>query len=290
MKNDTPPDFDLDELLKQTLKDDLPPQTEARLRRQLLIFRRRVEERQRGDFRLSLSSRRYPVVFPRAALVAAGILLIALGFSIGRLSRPNILVESFAAYQKEAAVFAGISDARYLKCRVRVSGGAEPSREFMIEWISPRETHVHILEPGREMTKTVLLPAAERSVLEEIASTAQGTGGRGEVLDSQLRPIEDLLSSSRLAGLLEGFWQLESSGRRGDCDWESFSVVVGRTAPRSKIIVDMCTGLPTRLEHVTGSGENLEAVFNWNTENSGPLNPVGFTGPAGEKKASNYKI
>jgi hypothetical protein len=290
MKNRERTDLDLDKLLKRTLKDDLPPLTEARLKQQLALFRRRVEERSREESRLLLGSRGIPVVFARAALAAAGVLLIALGFSIRNVGRHNILVASFTTYQKEAAVFAGISDARYLKCQVRVSGGAEPSREFLIEWLSPRETRVRILEPGREMTKTVLLPSAEKSVLEEIASTSQGTGEKGESLDAQFCPVEDLLSSTRLTGLLEGFWQLESSGRRGNCDWESFSVVVGRAAPRSKIVVDSCTGLPTRLEHVTGSGENLEAVFNWNTENSGPLNPVGFSGPVGENNAPYYKI
>ncbi len=290
MKNRERTDFDLDDLLKQTLKDDLPPLTEARLKQQLALFRRRVEERSRDESRLVLGSRRIPAVFARAALAAASVLLIALGFTIGRLSRQNILVASFTSFQKEAAVFAGISDARYLECRVRVSRDAEPSREFLIEWLSPRETRVRILEPEGVMTKTVVIPAAKSSVLEEIASTSEGARARGEVLDAQLRPIEDLLSSARLTGLLEGSWQLESSGRRGDCDWESFSVAGVRTAPRSKIVVDMCTGLPTRLEHQTGAGENLEAVFNWNTENSGPLKPAGFSGRAEEKKSSNYKI
>jgi hypothetical protein len=290
MKNEKQPDFDLNELLKQTLKDDLPALTEVRLKQQLTRFRRRVEERRRDEFRHSFGSRRIPAVFARTALAAAGILLVVLGVSIRGSGRQNILVSSFTAYQKEAAVFAGISDARNLKCRVRLSGRAMPAREFLIDWMSPRETRVRILEPDGEITKTVYLPAAKRSVLEEIASASHGAGGRGEVLDAQLGPIEDLLSSSRLTGLLEGYWQLESSGRRGDCDWESFSVVVGRTAPRSRIILDTCTGLPTRLEHVTALGENLEAVFNWNTENSGPLNPVGFSGPDGMPKASNYKI
>jgi hypothetical protein len=285
MKNDEHPDFNLDELLKQTLKDDLPPQAQARMKQRLARFRQQVEGRRRDDSRLSLGSRRYAVVFARAALVAAGLLLIVLGLSIRGLSRQNILVESFNAYQKEAAVFAGISDAGYLECRVRISRGAEPPREFLIEWLTPGETRVRILEPEGELTKIVFLPRAKRTVLENIALASYGKDKAGARVDADLRPIEDLLSSSRLAGLLEGFWRLESSGRRDDCDWESYSVVIGRTAPRSKIIVDMCTGLPTRLEHVTGSGENLEAVFNWNTENSGPLNPVGFTGPAGEKKA-----
>jgi hypothetical protein len=290
MKNDKQPDFDLDELLKQNLKDDLPPQTEARLRRQLLSFRRRVEERKREDVRLSFGSRGYAVVFARVALVGAGLLLIILGLSIRSLSRQNLLVESFTSYQKEAAVFAGISDARYLECRVRVSRDAEPSREFLIEWLSPRETRVRILEPEGELTKTVFLPPAERTVLENIASALHGVAEAGAKVDEQLRPVEGLLSSSRLTGLLEGSWQQESSGRQGDCDWESFSVAGVRTAPRSKIVVDMCTGLPTRLEHQTGSGENLEAVFNWNMKNSGPLKPAGFSGPAEEKKSSNYKI
>jgi hypothetical protein len=290
MKNHEKTNPDLDKLLKQTLKDDLPPQTETRLKQQLTRFRRQVEERKRKEIRPLPRSRRFPVVFTRAALAAAGVGLIVLGFAIGRMSRQNIMVASFTTYQKEAAVFAGISDARHLKCRVRVSGGAEPSREFLIEWLSPRETRVRILEPEKEMTKTVRLPAAESSVLEEIASASQGTGGRGETLDAELRPVEDLLSSARLTGLLDGAWQLVSSGRGDNCDWESFSVVVGGTAPRSKIVVDSCTGLPTRLEHVTVSGENLEAVFNWNAENSGPLNPVGFNGAAGKKKASNHKI
>jgi hypothetical protein len=137
MKNDEHPDFNLDELLKQTLKDDLPPQAQARMKQRLARFRQQVEGRRRDDSRLSLGSRRYAVVFARAALVAAGLLLIVLGLSIRGLSRQNILVESFNAYQKEAAVFAGISDAGYLECRVRISRGAEPPREFLIEWLTP---------------------------------------------------------------------------------------------------------------------------------------------------------
>ena len=43
MKKENSDKFEIDDLLKQTLKDDLPPELESRMKRQLMLFRKKME-------------------------------------------------------------------------------------------------------------------------------------------------------------------------------------------------------------------------------------------------------
>ncbi len=275
---------DIDGLLKQTLRDDLPPEVGARMRKRLDQFRRRTEETVQEDMRPALTWRRPWILIAPTVPVAAAVLFIVLGFLLSRPGRRSILGDSVAAYQKVAVISGEISAARSMECLVRFSKGGELLQEFRIQWLTPRRTLVRILGPDKELTRTISLPPASRSVLEQLAQSASAVEQIEPELGAELLPVEGLLSPSRLVGLLEGRWQPGGSERRGDCDWESFFIVGPRVEPRSRITVDSCTGLPARLEREIGSGEKVEAVFRWNPLEPGPVKSSADAGPAGKTK------
>jgi len=278
---------DIDGLLKQTLRDDLPAEIGAKMKRRLDEFRRQTEESAGGEIRPALTRRRPWILLTRSSLTAAAVLFIVLGFSLTGRGRRSILSDSIAAFQKVAVISGKISDARSMECVVRLSQGAELRQEFRIQWLLSGQAVVRIMGPEGELTRAVRLPPSRRSVLEHLAQAETAAGEKGPELDAELLPVEGLLSPSRLVGLLQGTWEPEGNERRGDCDLDSFFIFGSRLEPRSKVTVDGCTGLPTRLVRETGPGETVEAVFRWSGVEPGPVKLTLKTGAAGKTRAFN---
>ncbi len=275
-------ELDIDGLLKQTLRDDLPPEVGARLKRRLDRFRHSLEDRVQEDRHPALTLRRPWALLARTALAAAAVLIIVLGFSISGPGRRSVLSDSVASYQKVAGISGEISAARAMECLVRLSKGGELQQEFFIRWLPSGQTLVRIIGPDWELTREVRLPPASRSVLEYIALPAEAREAREPQTSAELLPVEGLLSPSRLIGLLEGTWKPEGGERRGDCDLDSFSILGPRLGPRSKVTVDGCTGLPTRLAREISPDEKVEAVFRWGAGEPGPMKLSLNTCPAGK--------
>jgi hypothetical protein len=278
---------DMDELLKKTLRDDLPAEVQARMKRRLDQFRRSLEDRAQENQRPAWILRRPWVLLGRAALAAAAVTLIVLGFSLSGPGRRSILSDSVASYQKLAGISWEISAAPTMECQVQFSKGGKLQQEFRIQWLSPGRTLVRVIGSGGEITRELGLPPARRSVLEHIALPAEAREMREPQLSAELLPVEGLLSPSRLIGLLEGTWKPAGSERRGDCKLDSYSIFGPRFEPRSTVTVDGCTGLPARLAREISPDEKVEAVFRWGTGDPGPVKLSRVAGPTERTETVN---
>jgi hypothetical protein len=278
---------DIDELLKKTLRDDLPAEVGVSMKRRLDQFRRSLEDRTQENQRPAWILRRPWIILGRAALAAAAVLLIVLGFSLSGPGRRSILSDSVTSYQRVAGISGEISAAQTMECLVRFSKDGELQQEFRIQWQSPGRTLVRIIEPDREITREVSLPPARRSILEHIALPAEAREVREPQLAAELLPVEGLLSPSRLMGFLEGTWKPEGSERRGDCELDSYSIFGPRFEPPSTVTVDGCTGLPARLAREIRPGEKVEAVFRWGAVEPGPVKLSRIASPAGRTETVN---
>jgi hypothetical protein len=273
MNRDEHAHTDVDRLLEDAFPDDLPAEADAKMASQLDRFCQRLMEAEKYKASVSIRPHRWSKVLAGASLAAVSVLFIIIGLGL-RASRPQADFGSSLASLQWAAFFSEkITNFQSMECAVHLSRLGKASEQFIIQWITPEETRIRIIAAGEESVRTVHPSKPESSVLEHIAEPGPIESAAPVRLEADLRPVEGLLSSSELRKLLDGRWQPAGTERKGECDWESFSVSSARAVSPSRVTVDTCTFLPVRLEKEVGSGERIEALFRWvlRSEPRGPI-------------------
>jgi hypothetical protein len=146
---------DLDRLLRMAFPDDLPAEAEAKMASQIERFRQKWMEKEREITPVSTRSRRWPAAVAWASLTAVSILFIILGFRLRSTDPKADLGSSLASLQWAAFSSGRIMDVQSMECAVRLDRPGEPSKRFVIQWISPEETRVRLVVAGEETVRTV---------------------------------------------------------------------------------------------------------------------------------------
>jgi hypothetical protein len=132
MNKTNPPDRDLEKLLGQTLRDDLPPDLEARMSRQFLNLQRHLEQPENlikhdpwlwihGAFRKGILS------FISATLLILGGVLHVGGYH-------SVLAHSLERLKMVVAVSAGLHRATSMDCTVLQHGTGGETFRYRIRW------------------------------------------------------------------------------------------------------------------------------------------------------------
>jgi hypothetical protein len=275
---------EIDRALKRAFADDLPADVEAEMAGQIDRFRERWAGRERKVALAPIRSLRWTAALVKVTLAAVSVLFIVLGLRLRASSPPFSLGSSLASLHWEALLSARITDIRSMECAVHLARPEGPPQEYVIQWISPTETRIRLITAGQETVRTFHHSTPQSSVLELMARPRPEESAAPADLDIELRPVESLLSSGHLRGLLEGKWRPAGTERKDGCDWKLFSVSKAADESISKITVDTCTSLPVRLERESGTGETMEAFFHWvpQAEPAGSLFPRRLSRSAGE--------
>jgi len=271
----------LDDLLKKVLPDDLPSETENRMRRRLVAFRKTLQESEelrgakagrgwKSHLRLwpGWAFRKEILAFSSAAMIVAGGVM-----HLG--SRPSVLAESVSMLSTLFSVAAGVRDAGSMECTARSYAENGSSLIYSIQWQrSPEKIR---LEVSREDAVIKTLDSSEEgiTVADHVRHTQMKVEGLGQIKDPILLPVMDLLSGDILAQKLNRRWQLKGSELRGERE-ESFFFIDREEGITVDLSIDLNSNLPVEMRKylpVTGDGSSerklaLGARFFWSRPGS----------------------
>jgi hypothetical protein len=276
----------IDNLLKQTMKDDLTPEVENRLYIQLRQFQEKTGKQEKPQlnfyrfmkkfFTIINPERKLGLQLIRSAALAFAsvvfiILLVAASF-VPITGSQNVLAESFSTLTTSLYVYQQISRVNAMECSVKAVTGKGERLTYSLEW-TPDQTRVHIIKPGNIIVKTLLVKNDHVTIIDKTNHTVRQGKGLEYIDDPQFQPILDYLSPTNFRESLQEKWGPKSYRQQEDCDEGTFSVVNPGEKGDREIIVDMCTFLPTRMIKYrpipTQPGKKGEVVmsidFTWET-------------------------
>lgn len=250
----------IDNLLKQTLKDDLPPEIENRLYLQFRRFQEKTAKQEKLQlnffgfvkkfFNLSILEWSLGRQLIRSAALTFSfvvfIILLVAAIFVPITGSQSVLAESFSTLTTSLYVSGQISRVNGMKCSVVAVTGKGERLSYSIQW-TPDQTRVDIIKPGKIVVKTLLVKNDHVTIIDNTNNTVRHGKGLGNLDDPEFQPISAYLSPTDFRESLQEKWGPGSYRELGDCDEGTFSVVNLGEKGDTEVIVDMCTFLPTRM-------------------------------------------
>jgi len=283
MKKENSGDFEIDDLLKQTLKDDLPPELESRMKKQLMLFREIMEqpEQQRRDETNGILRRLFhgeglkwmKWMFKKQVLAPASIIMVVLGAVLQITGPRSVLAESISLLKTSVIVSDRVSHAESMECSMQVPAENDQQLKYSIQWLSPNLTRVQVKKQNQDIIKTMWISEEEITIADHATDTQRKVERVNQIDDSDFKQALGLLSPLDLVELMEGKWRLKQYKQHGDCESGTFTVAVPEEKTLLELTVDLCTFLPTNFKKFledtkkeSGEGKILMDVnFKWNT-------------------------
>lgn len=282
MKKENSGKFEIDDLLKQTLKDDLPPELESRMKKQLKLFREKMErseqKRRKGTngilWRIfhgeGLKWMRW--MLKKQVLAPASIIMVVLGAILQITGPSSVLAESISLLKTSVIVSDRVSHARSMECSIQVLAENEQHLKYSIQWLYPNLTRVQVKKQNQNIIKTMWISEEEITIVDHEANIMRKVKNVNQIDDPEFQPVMDLLSPLNLVERMEGKWRLKHYKQHGDCEWGTFNVAIPEQKTLLELTVDLCTFLPTGFKKFledpreeSGEGKILMNVnFKWN--------------------------
>ncbi len=283
MKKEKSPDFDIDELLKQSLKDDLPPEVEKSMKTQLIQLRKKMElqEREPTPRIVKYLNKLFRVerqpwmhwMLKKEILAAASLAMIVLGSMLHMSGSQNVLAKNISLLGTSVLVSGQVSRVESMECAVKALKDDDKSLTYSIQWVSPNLTKVQIKRSDDAVIKTLWLSEEEILIKDHIKGTLSHEKNIAQISDPHFLPVLGLLSPPHLVERMYGQWQLKQYEKHGDCEWGIFTITLPEEGTLLEISVDLCTYFPVNMEKfiLDPSKENkkgkllLNVNFKWNT-------------------------
>lgn len=297
MKKENLNDQKIDEFLKQALKDDLPLEAERKMKRQLTLFREKMEEKRPEHetetisflWRL-LSGQRVEwgqYMLKRGVVALASIIVVVLGIYMQTTGAQGGLAESLTALGTSASVFNQVRGVESMECLINIYDKNKETLKYSIQWLSPNKTRVHLEKPGEIPFKTMWIKDQEITIVDHTKNTIRNVKSMEQIKNSQFQPILGFLSPSLLEESLQGHWVLKQFKQQEDYESGIFDVINQEERTRMEVTINMSTNLPATIKKLlpdpTRTREEgtvfMNVSFKWNTpiplDLMAPQNPGG---------------
>jgi hypothetical protein len=290
---------DVDDVLKQVLKDDLPPALEHRMRTQFVNLRRSLElSDQRYGWHWGGALKRLfsvlewqstPLLLRREVLAIASVLLIVFGGAMHLSGRHCALANSVFLLKMSISIASQVRQTSSMECKVAVPEGNGQFSAYVVRWVAPGKTRIDFeaKDGGR---KTRWISDAVITVADRAKNTQQHSARAAtQPEDSLFRPVACCSSPEQLAMHISGRWQLKRYERQAMRGSGTFLFTNSDAGVNVEMIVDLATFLPLAIEehlptsgHIGTAGAIIKrANFSWNQPIAPELMIPGKTGKTG---------
>jgi hypothetical protein len=214
---------DIGNLLRRVLRDDLPPETEFRMRKRLAVFRRGVVSSE--DRRVVRSAGwwgRSPAlvqgltryrVFRKAVLAYVSAVMLAAGALIHLGGYQSLLANSISLLKESMSLAEQIRLAASMDCVIRMPAAGQPTATYHIRWARERGTRVDIASPRGIDEVRWINPGRVT-----IANFAAGLLPAAHPVPDLPEPVTALLAPADLARKMGGNWQLQPEKKQHSPD------------------------------------------------------------------------
>jgi hypothetical protein len=256
MNKKKPAGGEIDELLKRVLTDDLPPESEERMKKRINQFRDAIDQldlqRSRNTgiiwsrlFR-PLSWRWTSWVFRKETLAFSALVLVAVGGLRHLSGQPSALAESVSLLHTLVSISDEVRHTSSMECTVRMPVDSGRSLVYSIHWLSPDLARVDI-QKADEVDKTLWVSGEEVTIADHATNELVRVKSLGQIRDSVFGPILDFLSPNNLSDLIYAGWQPKERKQTGP-EGTTFTFMNNdEEAALLEMTVNLNSDLPVRL-------------------------------------------
>jgi hypothetical protein len=261
------PEPDLDGFLKQALKDDLPPEAEARMNRQFLRFKGSIR---RPDTLSEADEWPWHGLFRKEILAVASAVLLILGAVMHLSGSPSVLAHSIEQLKVIVTVTMSLNRAVSMDCTVLKPEAGGESASYHVLWRAKGDARVDMVSAGDAQTIWIS---------DETISFAGSDGGEIRRVPLQAiapgpvwQPAMEFRTPWLFAKQMEEQYGLLQTGERSGAGSGEFLITGRENGQAVEITVDAKTYLPKVLKKyaMDSSRTNvdraclMEVHFHWN--------------------------
>ncbi len=244
---------EIDDLLRQVLKDDLPPEPESRMKREFIQFRESVEKsdlRQRMDIRAiwrrffrPAAWQRVRWMFRKEVLALSSLIMLALGGFMHLSGHRSALAESVLLLRTSVLVSDQMRQATSMECRVEVPAEEGRSLAYFIQWLSPNMTRVDVRKNG-EIHKILWISEKGITLADHVKNTLNAFENIEQIKDPLFQTVMGFLSPIELADRMYMTWQLRQVEEQDERQQGTLTFSVHKEMTLLEMDVDLDTYLP----------------------------------------------
>jgi hypothetical protein len=278
------PEPDLDRLLRQALKDDLPPEAEARMNRQFLGLKRTLG---RPESLTDADEWPWHGLFRKEILAVASAVMLILGTVMHLSGSQSALAHSIEQLKVIVTVTMSLNRAASMDCTVLKPEAGGENTSYHVLWRANGDARVDMVSAGGAQTIWIS---------DETLSFAGANGGSIRSIPLQTmvpgpvwQPAMEFRTPRQLAKCMEEQYGLMQTGDRSGGGSGEFLITGRDDGQAVEITVDAKTFLPKALKKFAlDSGRTngdrvclMEVQFHWNQPIPGELF---FPGPLAAKQ------
>jgi len=274
-------DSRLDDLLKQVLNDDLPPEVEGRMKAQFVQFEENIERDDRVSDRTSSGiwqrfflSRSWDWsgwAIRREVLAYSSLIMIVVGGFLHVSGHRSAMAETLSFMNTSVSIANQVQETTSMECRMQVPSADGKFLSYIIRWHSPEMTRVDVQE-GEKAGKTLAISGSEITVTDHINDTFQEYQSLEQIKDPVFKPALEFLSPIALATAIYKKWRPQYYREEDEDQKGTFVYIINGERNTLEMTVDMTTSLPVSIRKFSSdlSGADdvyelaMEAQFVWN--------------------------
>jgi hypothetical protein len=269
------PGPDPDNLLKQALKDDLPPEAEAGMNRRFLNFKRtldRPESQAEADEWPWMHG-----VFRKEILAVASAVMLTLGVGMHLSGSQSALAHSIEQLKVIVTVSMSLNQAAFMDCTLLKPEAGGGNTSYHVLWRSPGDARVDMVSAGGD--QTIWISDGTISFADTDGGTVRSMPINAMTPGPVWQPALEFRTPALLAKHMEEQYGLMQTGGRSGTGSDEFLIVGREDRQAVEINVDARTYLPKMLKkYAPDSGRTngerdclMEVRFLWNQPVSGEL-------------------
>jgi hypothetical protein len=261
---------DLDSLLKQALKDDIPPGAEARMNRLFRSLKSTIKPTEPGAAPQLWMWGRTDL---RGQVLAFASAVLLIGGGVLHLSgNQSVLAHSVERLKMVVTVSAGLRRATSMDCTVRVPRAGQVQSSYHVRWGVAGATRVDMDSSGGRPEQTLWIPDETVSMVPYARIAARPASISGTPRDPVWQPALEFLTPALLAHHMEKKYGLIQARHWDGAGRDEVLLVGQENQCVIEITVDTRTYLPKTLKkywlnsgRAGGDRTCLEEVgFQWN--------------------------
>jgi len=279
MKKEKHVAVDINRLLKDALKDDLPIEAERRMKMRFAELRTKIEKPEKGPetgaarfWQKLIAPEARPWVrriFSRTVLAYSSVFMLAVGGFLQATGHRSALAESLTSLRTSVSVVNNLRHSGFMDCRMRIPAAGGAPSEFHIRWLQPNMTRVDVRRAS-DVSKTLWITHDGIVIADYLNSTTQKFEGLDQAQGPIFQPMRGFLTPMEMADSLDQKWRLRGFEQIPGTDQGKLMFINHEIESTLCINIDLDTLLPTSLVRlrpnaIEGSSEEVMRIdFGWN--------------------------
>jgi hypothetical protein len=238
------PEPDLDNFLKQALKDNVPPEAEAGMKRQFLNFKRTLERTEQLEEPAGRLWMRGP--WRREIFSIASAVLVILGVVLQLSGSQSVLAHSIEQLKVIVTVSMSLNQAAFMDCTIRKPGAGGRNASYHVLWRASGDTRMDMVSSDGAQTtwisdETISFTDPESGTVRSMPVQIMAPGPAWQ-------PALEFMTPRLLAKHMEAQYGLMQTGGRSGAGLDEFLIVGQQDRQVVEITVDARTYMPKMLK------------------------------------------